>query len=385
MKKRVLVFLLALSLLLSVTGGAQALTDLSVFATARFSHYFDCYSGPGVYYYRANEGKATYGGGGVARVYGVTGDWIMIGYQASSGYYRIGYIEKSALDIMYDVTGTVNYNLSFSSTPVWAAQDCSLTDDPVINNASILSIPRGTAMLALGTMGSGWTYVEIMGRSSLMRGFVRSGSLTYSEPGPEPTRKPQATQKPQPASTARPSQPGGNNRPAATNPPQNIPNTYYHDPYKGLYLPNYQTVRFPTGADVYSGPGKGYYRAASGKARMGGGECRLYGVEGGWALIGYELSSGAYRIGYVDVNSVPRIGLGIPFLDLQYETKTVLYDTYLTDDIVIYYPNLLIVHKDTRVTFLGLCQGTVGTWAYVEASSTSGTMRGFIPAAALGY
>ena len=368
---------MALTVLLSLTGGAHALTDLSVYATARFSHYFDCYSGPGTYYYRANEGKATYGGGGVARVYGVTGDWVMIGYQASGGYYRIGYIQKSAMDIIYDVQGTINYNLTFSPVTVWAANDCTLTDDPIINNAAILSIPRGTTMTALGTMGSGWTYVEIMGTSSLMRGFIRSGSVAYSNPGPGTQSKPGAvvTSQTGPAPTARP---------AATNPPV-VPNTYYHNPNKGAYLPAYQIVRFPTGADVYSGPGKTYYRANGGKARMGGGNCRLFGVEGGWALIGYELSSGAYRIGYVDVNAVPRIGLGIPYLDLQYETKTVLYDTYLTDDIFIYYPDLLILHQGVRVTFLGLCQGTEGLWAYVEAASTSGTMRGFIPAAAIGY
>lgn len=379
-KKRLVSFLLALTVLLSLAGGAHALTDLSVYATARFSHYFNCYSGPGTYYYRANEGKATYGGGGVARVYGVAGDWVMIGYQASGGYYRIGYIEKSAMDIIYDVQGTINYNLTFSSVPAWAASDCTLTDDPIINNAAILSIPRGTKMTALGTMGTGWTYVEIMGTSSLMRGFIRSGNVTYTDPGPgtgTPSYPgPAVTSQTGPAPTARP---------AATAAPQQIPNTYYHDPNKGAYLPSYQIVRFTSGADVYSGPGKTYYRANGGKARMGGGNCRLFGVEGGWALIGYELSSGAYRIGYVDVNTVPRIGLGIPYLDLQYESKTVLYDTYLTDDIYKYYPNLLILHQGTWVTFLGLCQGTEGLWAYVEASSTSGTMRGFIPAAALGY
>ena len=117
MKKRIVCLLLALAMVMPALVSAQALTSLNTYAHARFKRGYACYSGPGEYYYRANNGKAMYGGGGVARVYGVIGSWIMIGYEMGSGDYRIGYISKSALDGMSDVKGTINYHLSFSSTP----------------------------------------------------------------------------------------------------------------------------------------------------------------------------------------------------------------------------------------------------------------------------
>lgn len=180
---------LTLALAFSLAYPAQALTVLDVYATARFERSYPVYSGPGTYYYRANSGKATYGGG-VARVYGVTGDWIMIGYEMGSGDYRIGYITRDALPGMYDVKGTVNYSLSFSGSTLWAGPGCALTDDPIINCKTIYTIPQGTTVTALGTMGTEWTYVEVMGTSSLMRGFVRSRNLSSSATGSVPTSPP---------------------------------------------------------------------------------------------------------------------------------------------------------------------------------------------------
>ena len=182
MRKRCLCLTLVLLLALPLACPARALTVLDIYATARFERSYPVYSGPGEYYYRANSGKATYGGG-VARVYGVTGDWIMIGYELGSGDYRIGYITREALGGMYDVKGSVNYSLAFSGTTLWAGEGCALTDDPVINCKTVYTIPQGTAVTALGTIGTEWTYVEVMGSSSLMRGFVRSRKLSSSAAG----------------------------------------------------------------------------------------------------------------------------------------------------------------------------------------------------------
>ena len=189
MKKKLCILLLALAALLALTVGAQA-ADLNTYATARFDQSWPCYSGPGEYYFRANNGKATYGGGGVARVYGVTGSWVMIGYELSNGDYRIGYVEKTALRGMYSVKGQIDYDLSFSSYTRSITSDCSLTDDPVIYNKPILNLSRGTSVTVLGTMGTDWTYVEVTGRSGYMRGFVPSwacGGSSYSSPTTRPS------------------------------------------------------------------------------------------------------------------------------------------------------------------------------------------------------
>ena len=360
MKKRIVCLLLALVMLMPALLSAQALTGLNSFAHARFDRGYPVYSGPGEYYYRANNGKAMYGGGGVARVYGVMGDWIMIGYELGSGDYRIGYITKSALKGMSDVQGKINYNLSFSSTTAWINGNCSLTDDPVINNKTVLNLSAGTQVTALATMGTDWTYIEVLGGSSYMRGFVRSRYISYSRVG---------------ASSSSSS----NNSYSSSS-----PNTYYHDYNKGNYLPDYQTVRFSRSYPVYSGPGTSYYRANNGKATMGGGACRLYGVENGWALIGYELSDGGFRIGYVEADGIPQEGLRIPYLDLKYTAMTLVSNASLTDDIVMNKPTIRNLYAGDRVAFLGLCYGLGRVWAYVETTGSSSTMRGFIPASALG-
>ncbi|MBQ2978257.1 MAG: hypothetical protein IJE17_12290 [Clostridia bacterium] len=361
MKKRLVCLMLALVLVMPALFSAQALTGLNSFAHARFDRGYPVFSGPGEYYYRANNGKAMYGGGGVARVYGVIGNWIMIGYELGSGDYRIGYITKTALKGMSDVQGKINYNLSFSSSTAWINGNCSLTDDPVINNKTVLNLSAGTQVTALATMGTEWTYIEVLGTSSYMRGFVRSRYISYS--------------------------PVGSSNNSSYNPSYNssyAPNTYYHDYNKGDYLPDYQTIRFSRSYPVYSGPGTYYYRANSGKATMGGGVCRLYGVENGWALIGYELNDGSFRIGYVDADGIPQEGFRIPYLDLKYTTRTLVTNASLTDDIVMYKPTILNLSAGTRVTYLGLCYGLGRVWAYVEANGASSTMRGFIPASALG-
>ncbi|MBQ6256005.1 MAG: hypothetical protein IJJ60_05395, partial [Clostridia bacterium] len=113
MKKHLLCMAAVLMIFISLFPAAQAASTLDRYATASFGKTYAVYSGPGEYYYRANSGKASYGGG-TARVYGVTGDWVMIGYQLSSGDYRIGYI-KNGLETMSNVKGRVNYNLSFDS------------------------------------------------------------------------------------------------------------------------------------------------------------------------------------------------------------------------------------------------------------------------------
>ena len=362
MKKRLICLALVLALLCSLTVPAMALTGLNVFATARFSKSFPVYSGPGIFYVRANEGKATYGSRGVARVYGVVGDWVLIGYQLGSGSYRIGYSEMAALNGVYDVTGVINYNLTFTATTAWTTRECQLTDDPVIKNEPVFTIPARTAVTALATMGIDWTYVEVLSSSGYTRGFVRSTDLSYTSPW---------------GATPIPS--GG-----ATQNPYGMPNTFYHDLWKGDWLPAYQVVRFSGSQPVYSGPAVYYFRANNGKATMGGGDCRLYGVENGWALIGYELSNGSYRIGYIDAAAIPQMGMQIPYLDLQYTAVTTIADCTLTDDIVIYKTPLLEIKAGTPVLYLGKCEESMGvTWAYVEVMGEISLMRGFIPAYAL--
>lgn len=54
---------------------------------------------------------------------------------------------------------------------------CDMTDDPLFTNTSVTTIPAGTELIWLSTMGS-WTYVEWGGISQPVRGFIQTSCLT---------------------------------------------------------------------------------------------------------------------------------------------------------------------------------------------------------------
>lgn len=416
MKKRLFCLIMAFALLLGQVPYASALTDLNVFAKSSFDKGYDVYSGPGFHYYRANNGAARYSSGGV-RVYGVCGDWVLIGYGLSGGAYRIGYISRDCLNHMKYVEGAINYSLTFDGVNAYPDDNCYITDDPVLYGKTICKLPKGKAIVALGEMG-GYTYVEAKTDYGYMRGFVRSFTLSYD--GTKPTATPYVpapTYPPYTPPTATPYTPPTYppytpptyppytpptyppyTPPTATpfvpptyppyipptaTPASSLPNTFYHDTNKGEWLPSYQQVTFSSSWPVYSGPGEYYYRAANGKALMGGGRCVVYGVENGWALIGYGLSNGNYRIGYIDAAALPQQGLRIAYLDLSYTTRRLTYAANLTDDIVRYRPTVATLPAGTYVLFLGYAYDSNTTWAYVEVLAQNSIMRGFIPATAL--
>ena len=381
MYKKCLCLALIAVLCVGIMPAAWAESPLDSYATGNFGNKqsYAVYTGPGEEYVRANNGKAAYGGGS-ARIYGMTGNWIMIGYGYGSGNYRIGYISKAALSTMNNVKGTVKEDLAFSYITAWADNYCRLTDDPIINNKMIYTIPEGTEVTVLATMGNAWTYVEVQTLSGPMRGFVwsihlldASGSILSYTPTPAPTFRvytwPTAYVPETPAPTPSPV-------------PSTL-NTYYHDAIKGEWLPNYMEYGLEGNWPVYSGPGDYYYRAKNGKALMGGGRCRIYGVENDWILIGYVLSDGNYRFGYISAQALPQNGLRIPYLDLRYAARRLAVDADLTDDILRSMPTVITLPAGSSVLFLGYAEEGGVTWAYVEVLADNVIMRGFVPASAL--
>ena len=116
---------------------------------------------------------------------------------------------------------------------------------------------------------------------------------------------------------------------------------------------------------------------------MGGGYCRIYGVENGWVMIGYGLSNGKYRFGYVKQDALPRANLNIPYLDLKYTTRQLRAEAKLTDDIAKTRTTLVTLPAGTYVLFLGYVSEANITWAYIEVMANNSIMRGFIHASAL--
>ncbi len=127
---------------------------------------------------------------------------------------------------------------------------------------------------------------------------------------------------------------------------------------------------------VYSGPGTQYFRAASGKATLGGGRVRVWGTQGDWAMIGYGLSNNLYRVGYIQKSALPA-GLSVPELGFINKPVKVVSPANLTDDPIINPTWLFEIPTGTEVTLLAY-ENFVDHWAYIETTYNGQPIRGFV-------
>ena len=394
MKRQVVCVALLLILCFSFVTTARAAANLDHYINANFGRSYDVYSGPGRNYYRANMGKAMYGGG-AARVYGMEGDWIMIGYQLSSGDYRIGYVHKDALNTARYVEGTIE-PLFFDYALDFADDNCYITDDPVINSKMICRVPEDTIVTVLATMGTSWTYIEAKTSQGLMRGFVwsihlknsslASNSLPENSPlstnpptvPPQPSMGPWVTKSPVTVSHRVTAAPLVTAQPWPTVAPATGSNEW---------LPAAKTMYLTGNWPVYSGPGEYFYRANRGRATKGEGSCQVYGIEnmgyGDWVMIGYSMTSGGYRVGFIRAEALGARITDVPMLNLAYQTRRLRMTATLTDDPLYAASAVASLPSGTYVQFLGYIYSSDAVWAYVEALSNNQIMRGFVFAGAL--
>ena len=435
--KRFLIFLLATVLLLgSLVFPAHAdgvqMTALDKYVGCRFTRDFPVYSGPGENYVRPGNSNSMMRANNTVYVFGYTGDWLLVGFEVEyKKAWAVGYVSKNALNYM-STTGVNIPELTFQPTLIGYADDyCRVTEDPLWRGGEYMpyQIPNGTAFTVLAVRGEtqAWTYIEVNTPQGPMRGFVWSIHVKYNggqvpaTPIPSPVPTPRPTPAPTPVPTAAPYYPTyppyipptqapyipPTQAPATrppyvpptqapyypTYPPTQAPyyptaapgtnNTLYHDTTKGLWFPGNTLYENIAGSwPVYSGPGTYYWRAADGRASVAGSNCVIYGVENGWALIGYTNSSGAYRMGYISASALPQRGLRIPYLDFAYRPGRVTASAPMTDDIMRYRPTIATLTPQTGVLFLGYINDSGNnTWAFVEVLVNNSVMRGFIPAA----
>ena len=393
MKRRMVCAVLLVALCLSWIPGARAMATLDAYINANFGRSYDVYSGPGRHYYRANMGKAMYGGG-AARVYGMEGDWIMMGYQTSGGDYRIGYVHKDALSTAKYVEGTI-LPLNFDHYTAYADDYCRITDDPVINNKMICTLPENTQVTVLATMGTSWTYIEATTSQGLMRGFVWSMHLKNSNAPttPAPTMAPLPTQIPWPTMAPLPTRvPWPTYAPVITAAPWYPPTaqpwvTAAPSVKTDEWLPEAKTMYLTGNWPVYSGPGEYYYRANNAKATKGEGNCQVYGIEntgyGDWAMIGYAMTAGGYRVGYIRAEALGVLKDQVPVLKLSYHTRRLAVNAPMTDDPLHPASTVAEIPAGTYVLFLGYTYSSNSVWAYAEVLSNNQIMRGFLPVSAL--
>lgn len=126
---------------------------------------------------------------------------------------------------------------------------------------------------------------------------------------------------------------------------------------------------------VYSAPDEASVRGAKGKAKVDTTEpVQFFGRDGEWMMIQYQISSSSYRIGYIKDNGTLLENVEtLPFL---YESRTLLKSTNLTDDPLGKASTLCHLEGEEDVVLLSMLGSQ---WAYVEAVTTSGKVRGFVP------
>ncbi len=150
----------------------------------------------------------------------------------------------------------------------------------------------------------------------------------------------------------------------------------YQDPTtftEPQYLPEPVKTKLNKGSwEVYTGPGPQYYRNGSASAGGNSGTARVYGTIGEWVMIGYGLSKGNYRIGFISNAAIPANVLSqIPALIITRQPRTTTGAVYFTDDPVSgldmdryrmeYYGN-----AGVNLNVLAWRRDNNSFWAYVE-------------------
>ena len=126
---------------------------------------------------------------------------------------------------------------------------------------------------------------------------------------------------------------------------------------------------------VYSAPDKKSIRGAKGRARVStNGWIQVFGSDGDWILIQYDIAKDHNRIGYISKKALPK-GVTVPELQLANAPAVVNYSVAVTDDPLVSQTPLAKLAENTRVT----CLGTMGMWTYIEAQEKGVLFRGFVP------
>ncbi len=145
--------------------------DMNKCGNCRIPGGYKVYTGPGPDYYRIGSASMN---DTICYVWGYEDNWLLIAYQASKGYYRVGYIDKAALKTAVNVEGNIKNELDFLWDDGKINKKTSITDDPFVDMTSFATLKKGTELFVLGYMGE-WTYVEIlMDDETPARGFVKT-------------------------------------------------------------------------------------------------------------------------------------------------------------------------------------------------------------------
>lgn len=138
-------------------------------------------------------------------------------------------------------------------------------------------------------------------------------------------------------------------------------------------IDHYQPLRLEGSQPVYSGPGAHYYQASG--AVVSGGRSRVYGSEGDWILMGYGLSDGRYRIGWVSKSALPA-GASVPELAFAHQPAKAINLVRVYDDPIMKPTTVFEIQPGG--TFQVLATQRDGYYAYIETEFNGQPYRGFV-------
>ena len=124
------------------------------------------YSAPDVKSIRGAGGRSKVSTNDWVQVFGRDGDWILVQYDVKDSFYRIGYISAKAIP-----TGMSVPELNLMNKAAVVTEDVNVTDDPLGSQSTLVSLPIGSHVTQLGTMGD-WAYIEGISSEKRFRGFV---------------------------------------------------------------------------------------------------------------------------------------------------------------------------------------------------------------------
>lgn len=148
-----------------------------------------------------------------------------------------------------------------------------------------------------------------------------------------------------------------------------------------LNIPNiFEEYLFTPGQriPVYSGPGTHYVRGANGKAMTStNGTVYVGGVENGWVLLLYRTNKGGARVGYGPADEI-KDAVYATLPSAQPTAARMAYGCPITDDPVTAGTQLAYLNAGQNVTHLFTMYNN-RNWAYVEADTSVGLVRGCVP------
>ncbi len=130
---------------------------------------------------------------------------------------------------------------------------------------------------------------------------------------------------------------------------------------------------------VYSAPDVKSIRGAKGKSKVSTNDwVQVFGRDGDWLMVQYDVSGKFYRIGYISAKAIP-VGMTVPDLILTSDTAVTMEAVNVTDDPLGAQGTLVELPADSRVKQLGI----MGDWSYIESTKDDKLFRGFVPSSVL--